>query len=50
MSSTATASQIAKTEVIRSEFSFADKTRGLHLYGRKTLRTTALGVGYYVID
>lgn len=50
MSSTATASQIAKTEVFRSEFTFADVVRGLHMYGRKTLRTTALGVGYYVID
>lgn len=50
MSSTATASQIAKTEVIRSEEFFGDKVRGMHLYGRKTLRTEALGVAYYVID
>ena len=50
MSSTATASQIAKTEVLRSEDFFGDKTRGLHLFGRKTLRTETLGTGYYVID
>lgn len=49
-SSTATASQIAKTEVLRSEDTFADKVRGLHVFGRKTLRTTALGLCYYVID
>lgn len=42
MSSTATASQIAKTEVIRSESFFGDIVRGLHLYGRKTLRTEAM--------
>jgi hypothetical protein len=50
MSSTATASQIAKTEVIRSEMTFADKVRGMHLYGRKTLRTEALGISYYIVD
>jgi hypothetical protein len=50
MSSTATASQVAKTEVLRSEDFFGDKTRGLHLYGRKALRTETLGTGYYVID
>jgi hypothetical protein len=50
MSSTATASQIAKTEVLRSEDFFGDKTRGLHLFGRKALRTETLGTGYYVID
>lgn len=49
-SSTATASQIAKTEVLRSEDTFADKVRGLHVFGRKTLRSTALGVVYYIID
>ncbi len=50
MSSTATASQIAKTEVLRSEDFFGDKTRGMHLFGRKTLRTEVIGTGYYVID
>ena len=50
MSSTATASQVAKTEVLRSEDFFGDKTRGLHLFGRKTPRTETLGTGYYVID
>lgn len=43
MSSTATASQIAKTEVFRDPDSFADVVRGLHLYGRKVLRPHALG-------
>jgi len=42
MSSTVTASQIAKTEMIRDPDSFADVVRGLHLYGRKTLRGDAL--------
>lgn len=42
MSSTATASQIAKTEVIRDNQSFADVVRGLHLYGRQVLRTQAV--------
>src|SRR3990167_9477758 len=50
ISSTATASQIAKTEVIRSEKFFGDIVRGLHLYGRKTLRTASLGYAYYTID
>lgn len=50
MSSTATASQIAKTEVVRSESSFSDIVRGLHLYGRKTLRTNALAVGWFTVD
>lgn len=43
ISSTATASQIAKTETFRDPDSFADVVRGLHLYGRKTIRTEALG-------
>lgn len=50
MSSTATASQIAKIEKIRDPFSFADVVRGLHMYGRKTLRTEALAASYFTID
>lgn len=47
ISSTATVSQIAKTETFRDPDSFADVCRGLHLYGRKTLRQDALAVVYY---
>ena len=49
-SAVATASQIAKTEVMRHPNTFADVVRGLHIYGRKALRTAALGRAYYVID
>jgi len=45
MSSTCTASHIAKTEVVRDPDSFADIVRGLHVYGRKVIRPEALGVG-----
>lgn len=48
MSSTATVNQIAKIEQFRSPNSFADRVRGLHLYGRKVLRPAALFLGYYV--
>lgn len=41
-SAVATASQINKTEKIRSQNTFADIVRGLHLYGRKVLRPEAL--------
>lgn len=47
MSSTATVNQIAKTETFRDPDSFADVCRGLHLYGRKTLRQDALAVVYW---
>lgn len=50
MSSTSTASQITESEMIRSQDSFADIYRGLHVFGRKTLRTEALCVGYYKVD
>ena len=50
MSSTAQVSQIASTEVIRSEKTFADIVRGLHLYGRKVLRTNAIYASVYQID
>ena len=42
ISSTATASHIAKTEVVRSTESFSDVVRGLHVFGRKVLRPEAL--------
>jgi len=42
MSSTATASHIAKTEVVRSTDTFSDIVRGLHVFGRKVLRPEGL--------
>ena len=42
MSSTATASHIAKTEVVRSTEAFSDIVRGLHVFGRKVLRPEAI--------
>lgn len=45
MSSTATASHIAKTEVVRSTDTFSDIVRGLHVFGRKVLRPEALVQG-----
>ena len=42
MSATATASHIAKTEVVRSTETFSDIVRGLHVFGRKVLRPEAL--------
>jgi hypothetical protein len=48
MSSTATASHIAKTEVVRDTGTFADIVRGLHVFGRKVLRPEGLVRG--VID
>jgi len=50
MSSTATANQIAKTEVVRDPDSFADIVRGLHIFGRKVLRTEALFARHLLID
>ena len=45
----ATASQINKTETLRSQTSFADIIRGLQLYGRKILRPEAIiRAGYNV--
>lgn len=41
-SAVATASQINKTEQLRSHTTFADVIRGLHLYGRKILRPEGL--------
>lgn len=42
MSSTAAAQTIQKTESYRDQNSFADVVRGMHVYGRKVLRTEAL--------
>ena len=50
MSSTATASHIAKTEVVRSTETFSDIVRGLHVFGRKVLRPEALAVGFCKTD
>lgn len=47
MSSTATATQLAETESFRSQNTFADQVRGLHLFGRKTLRPEATTVCYW---
>lgn len=49
-SAVATAEQIKKTESFRSPFGFADVVRGMHLYGRKILRPTALVRGVYNIN
>ena len=48
ISSTSTASHIAKTEVVRSTESFSDVVRGLHVFGRKVLRQEAIVRG--VVD
>jgi len=48
MSAVATASHIAKTEVVRSTETFSDIVRGLHVFGRKVLRPEALVRG--VVD
>jgi len=45
MSAVATANHIAKTELIRDPDSFADIVRGLHVFGRKVLRTEAVYSG-----
>ena len=48
MSGAATASHIAKTEVVRSTETFSDIVRGLHVFGRKVLRPEAIVRG--VVD
>ena len=50
MSAVATASHIAKTEVVRDPDSFADIVRGLHVFGRKVIRSKALLVEHILID
>ena len=50
MSSTATASHIAKTEVVRSTETFSDIIRGLHVFGSKVLRPEAIVRGVVSLD
>jgi hypothetical protein len=50
ISSSATASHIAKTEVVRSTESFSDVVRGLHVFGRKVLRPEAICRAVVSID
>jgi len=50
MSATATASHIAKTEVVRSTETFSDIVRGLHVFGRKVLRPEAIVRGVVSLD
>ena len=50
MSAVATASHIAKTEVVRDPDSFEDIVRGLHVFGRKVIRSKALLVEHILID
>jgi hypothetical protein len=50
LSSTATASHIAKTEVVRSTETFSDIVRGLHVFGRKVLRPEAIVRGVVSLD
>lgn len=50
MSAVATASQIAKVEKYRDPHSFADVVRGMHMFGRKVLRTTALGISHFDVS
>ena len=49
MSGVATVNHIAKTELIRDPDSFADVVRGLHVYGRKILRSEAVRSGVITI-
>ncbi len=48
-SGVATANHIAKTELIRDPDSFSDIVRGLHVFGRKVLRTDATYSGVITI-
>lgn len=43
------AEQIAKTEAVRRELRFADMLKGLHLYGGKVIRPTALAAADVII-
>ena len=48
-SAVATANHIAKTELIRDPDSFSDIVRGLHVFGRKILRTDAVYSGVITV-
>jgi hypothetical protein len=50
MSAVTTANNIAKTEMIRSQTSFADILRGLHVFGRKVLRADGIADAFIKID
>ena len=41
---------VAKTEVVRDTESFADIVRGLHVYGRKVLRTESIAKAFVLLD
>lgn len=43
------AEQIAKTEAVRRELRFADMVKGLHLYGSKVVRPTALAAADAIV-
>ena len=45
----ATANHIAKTELIRDPDSFSDIVRGLHVFGRKILRSTGVYSGVITV-
>lgn len=49
ISAIASAENITKTETFRSQETFADVVRGLHVYGRKILRSEAVVVARYNI-
>lgn len=49
-SAVSTAEQISKTEKIRDPDSFADIVRGMHLYGRKILRSEGIVTAKYNIQ
>ena len=50
MSAASTANHIAKIEVVRDPDSFADVVRGLHVFGRKVLRSDALIAEHILVD
>lgn len=50
MASTASASQIAKVEKLRTQTSFSDTVRGMHMFGRKVLRETAMGLSHMTFN
>ena len=50
ISATSAASAMNKVETVRDTSSFSDIVRGLMVWGRKVLRTDAVGKIIYVID
>ena len=49
-SAVATAERLKNTESFRSEMSFSDIVRGMHMYGRKILRPQALARVIYNVN